>query len=302
MPPVANIETPRRRDALAALLLGTLHRKGLVIGVVGVTAIILLAIFAPLLSPHDPYAQDILSRRLPPICDASFNAGSKALASHPLGTDNLGRDYWARLVEGARVSLIVGFAGALCAVLIGSVIGITAGYFGGKIDLAANFIIQTRLSLPVILMAMLAVSTFGGSLALIVILCAVFLWEHAAVVSRAVTRQMVGREFVTAARALGASDLRIILGEIAPNVVKPLAVVLSIEMGNAILLEAALSFLGLGVPPPVPSWGLMLAEAKEDIFFAPWTIAMPGLALFLLVLCTNLIGDGMQGDRRRALA
>lgn len=300
MQQASDVQTPRWRSALKSLLLLAMQRKQLTAGVIGLVIIVLLAIFSPLLSPHDPYAQDILSRRLPPIWDAWFNENSKALAIHPLGTDNLGRDYWARLVEGARVSLIVGFAGALFAVLIGAVIGITAGYYGGRIDMAANFIIQTRLSLPVILMAMLAVSTFGGSLPLIVILCAVFLWEHAAVVSRAVTKQIVGREFVTAGKALGASDLRIILTEITPNVIKPLAVVLSIEMGNAILLEAALSFLGLGVPPPIPSWGMMLSEAKEDIFFSPWTIAMPGFALFLLVLSTNLIGDGLQGDKRRS--
>ncbi len=301
MAQVSEIETLQRRSWPGALLRLVLQRKQLTVGIIGLTIIVVLAILSPVLSAHDPYSQDILNRRLPPIWDVWFNESSTAVATHPLGTDNLGRDYWARLTEGARVSLIVGFAGALCAVLVGAVIGVTAGYYGGKVDLAANFVIQTRLSLPVILMAMLAVATFGGSLPLIVILCAVFLWEHAAVVSRAVTRQMAGREFVTASKALGASDLRIILTEIAPNVIKPLAVVLSIEMGNAILLEAALSFLGLGVPPPTPSWGLMLSEAKDDIFFSPWTIAMPGLALFLLVLCTNLIGDGLQGDRDRTM-
>lgn len=170
MQSAAEIATPRvgAREAVQRL---ALQRKRLTIGIVGLVLIVLVAIFSPYLSPHDPHAQDILSRRLPPIWDAWFNENSKALATHPLGTDNLGRDYWARLIEGARVSLIVGFAGALCAVSIGAVIGITAGYFGGRVDLAANFIIQTRLSLPVILMAMLAVATFGGSLRLIVILC-----------------------------------------------------------------------------------------------------------------------------------
>lgn len=307
MKPVS--ETHKSRTPDVDITPGTMHgvfrlmrqRKGLSIGLCGLLLIILVAVFAPLLSPHDPYAQDILSRRLPPIWDVWFNERSKALVTHPLGTDNLGRDYWARLAEGARVSLLVGFISASMAVLIGSVVGITAGYYGGKIDLAANFLIQTRLSLPLILISMLAVATLGGSLMLIVVLCGVFLWDHAAVVSRAVTKQIVGREFITAGKALGASDFRIILTEVAPNVITPLVVVLTIEMGNAILFEAALSFLGLGVPPPLPSWGLMLSEAKEDIFFSPWTIAIPGAALFLLVLFTSLIGDGLQSDRRRTM-
>ena len=275
------------------------QRPGLAVGVVGLAAIFLVAVFAPVLSPHDAYNQDVLNRRLPPIWDAWFNDDSEAVAEHPLGTDNLGRDYWARLAAGARISLIVGFVSALMSVFIGSLVGITAGYYGGRIDLAANFIIQTRLSVPVILVALLAVASFGGSLLLVILLCGLFLWDRAAVVSRAATKQVASREFITASKALGASDLRIILTEVLPNIMTPLIVVLSIEMGQAILFEAALSFLGLGIPPPAPSWGLMLSEAKEDIFFSPWTIAIPGTALFLLVLFTALIGDGLQEDRTR---
>jgi peptide/nickel transport system permease protein len=274
-------------------------RAGLAAGLIGLSIIVAIAIFAPLLSPHDPYAQDVLTRRLPPIWDAWFNENSKASPLHPFGTDNLGRDYWARLAAGTRISLAVGFGSALIAIFIGSSIGIAAGYFGGKIDLAANFIIQTRLSIPVILVAMLAVATFGGSLLLIILICGLFLWDRAAVVSRAVAKQIAAQEYITAGKALGASDLRIILTEVVPNAMTPLVVVLTVEMGQAILFEAALSFLGLGMPPPTPSWGLMLSEAKGDIFFAPSTIAIPGIALFLLVLSTSLIGDGLQDDRTR---
>jgi len=276
-------------------------RPAVAIGMAGLTLILLIAVFAPLITAYGPYEPDIINRRLPPIWDAWFNPDSRATWTHPLGTDNVGRDFWSRLAYGARVSLVVGVMSALLAILIGATIGVTAGYFGGRVDLVATFLIQTRLSVPVILVAMLAISSLGGSLLLVVLICGLSLWDRAAVVSRAVTKQVMGREFITAARALGASDLRIILGEVLPNIASPLFVVLTIEMGQSILFEASLSFLGLGVPPPTPSWGLMLAEAKEDIFFAPWTIAMPGLALFLLVFFASLIGDGLQDDRTRAL-
>jgi peptide/nickel transport system permease protein len=276
-------------------------RPAVAVGMAGLTLIVLIAVFAPLITAYGPYEPDIVNRRLPPIWDAWFNPDSRATWAHPLGTDNVGRDFWARIAYGARVSLVVGVLSALLAILIGATIGVMAGYFGGRVDLVANFLIQTRLSVPVILVAMLAISSLGGSLLLVVLICGLSLWDRAAVVSRAVTKQVTSLEFITAARALGASDIRIILTEVLPNIASPLFVVLTIEMGQSILFEASLSFLGLGVPPPTPSWGLMLAEAKEDIFFAPWTIAMPGLALFLLVLFATLIGDGLQDDRTRAI-
>lgn len=289
------------RPGLARMIAFLRARPAVAVGMAGLTLILLIAVFAPFITAYGPYEPDIINRRLPPIWDAWFNPDSRATWAHPLGTDNVGRDFWARLAYGARVSLVVGVLSALLAILIGATIGVTAGYFGGRVDLAANFLIQTRLSVPIILVAMLAISSLGGSLLLVVLICGLSLWDRAAVVSRAVTKQVMGREFITAARALGASDIRIILTEVLPNIASPLFVVLTIEMGQSILFEASLSFLGLGVPPPTPSWGLMLAEAKEDIFFAPWTIAMPGLALFLLVLFASLIGDGLQDDRTRAI-
>lgn len=273
------------------------RRFSLIGGAVILAVIIVCAVFAPFLTSYEVDGQDVLDRRLPPIFTLLYDSESIAATNHILGTDNLGRDYWTRLIYGARVSLLVGFAGAFISGLIGSIIGISAGYFGGRVDLAANFLIQTRLSVPVILVALAAVAAFGGSLTLIIILCGVFLWDRAAVVTRATTKQIVGLDYVAAARAIGLSDTAIILRVILPNLLTPLVIVLSIEMGQAILFEAALSFLGLGVPPPTPSWGLMLAEGKEDIFFAPWTIAIPGAALFLLVLSTSLIGDGLRDER-----
>jgi len=276
------------------------RRASLVVGVLGLAIVLFCAAFAPLLTSYEVDGQDVLDRRQPPIWTKWTDPDSIATPEHVLGTDNLGRDYWTRLIYGARISLIVGFAGALISGLIGTAIGVSAGYFGGRADLAANFIIQTRLSVPVMLVALASVTAFGGSLVLIIALCGVFLWDRAAVVTRTVTRQIVTLDYVLAAKSIGLSNLAIILQVILPNLVTPLIIVLTLEMGQAILFEAALSFLGLGVAPPAPSWGLMLAEGKEDIFFAPWAITLPGAALFLLVLSTTLIGEGLQQGRERS--
>lgn len=272
-------------------------RAGMVAGVAILALIVLAAVLAPFITAYEPNHQDILNRRIPPIWHGWFYDDVRATLQHPLGTDNLGRDYWSRLVYGARISLIVGFVGALLSGVIGATIGVLGGYFGGRVDLAANFLIQTRLALPVMLIALAVVASYGGSLQLIVIITGLLLWDRAAVVSRAATQQIVRREYIDSARVLGFSDAHIIFREILPNLRAPLAVVVSVEMGQAILLEAGLSFLGLGVPPPAPSWGLMLAEAKEDIFFASWAITLPGIALFLLVLATGLISEGFSRGR-----
>jgi peptide/nickel transport system permease protein len=274
------------------------RNPGFTVGITGVALIVAMAVFAPLLTPYDPYRQDLLHRRLPPIWHAWIWGDDSATAAHPLGTDKVGRDYWTRLLYGSRVSLLVGFVTALVSGAIGAAIGVTAGYWGGRVDLAASFLIQSRLAMPIILVALVAVSTFGASLQVIILIASLLLWDRAAVVTRTATQQIRQRDYIKAARALGSGAVRIILTEILPNIAGLLGVIVTIEMGNAILLEASLSFLGLGIRPPAPSWGLMLAEAKEDIFFAPWAITIPGAALFLLVLSTNLLGDGLRGIRR----
>jgi len=292
-PDAARAESPSRwRAALA-------HR-GLMTGVVILAVILLAAIFAPLLSPYSPIAQHLAERRVPPVWHAWLFGDDRAGWAHPLGTDRVGRDYLTRLLFGARISLLVGFSTAFVSGLIGGVIGVAAGYWGGAIDLAASFLIQSRLAMPIMLVALAAVMTFGGSLPTLVAVLSLLLWDRAAVMTRSAAQQLRGLDFVMAARAIGSTDLRIMRTEILPNLLNGLLVILTIEMGNAILLEASLSFLGLGIRPPAPSWGLMLAEAKDDIFFEPWAITIPGAALFLLVLATSLIGDGLQeiGARR----
>lgn len=267
-----------------------LGHAGLVIGMTVLGIIFAMALFAPLLAPHDPYDQVLDRKLIPPVWFES----AKATWAHPLGTDNLGRDYLSRLLYGARISLLIGLSAMAISLVIGTVIGVAAGYFGGRVDMVCNFIITTRLSMPVVLVALAVVSMVGSSLTVVIWVLGLLIWDRFAVVMRAATQQVRAQDYVTAARAIGCSTPRILASEIMPNVANSLIVVATVEVAHAILLEAALSFLGLGVQPPAPSWGLMIAEAKGLMFFDSWLIAIPGVALFMLVLAINLLGDGLR--------
>ncbi len=262
--------------------------KALTVGGGLLLVIIFLAIFAPWLSPHDPYLQDLAYRTVPPVWY------EKGTWLHPLGTDQLGRDYLSRLFYGARISLLIGTSVALISGLIGTTMGMLAGYFGGKTDMVVSFLVTTRLSMPVILVALATVAIVGGSLWVIIVVLGLLKWDRFAVVMRSATQQVRSLEYIAAAQAAGASTLRIILVEVLPNVVPHLIVIATLEAASAILLEAALSFLGLGVQPPLPSWGLMISEAKAYMFFSFWLIAVPGVALALLIFSINLAGDGLH--------
>jgi peptide/nickel transport system permease protein len=261
---------------------------GFMIGIVIILAILAAALLAPLIAPYDPYSQDLAQRLITPVWDA------KGSWAHPLGTDPLGRDYLSRLIYGARISLLIGVVAATISGLIGIGLGVAAGYFGGRIDMVVSFIVTTRLAMPVVLVALAVVALAGGSLKIVILVLGLLLWDRFAVVTRSTTMQVRALDYVVAARATGCSTTRIILSEILPNIMSALIVVATLEMAHAILLEAALSFLGLGVQPPLPSWGLMVAEGKEYMFFSPWVIAIPGIALFTLVLAINLVGDGVR--------
>jgi peptide/nickel transport system permease protein len=262
--------------------------KGLVFGSALLGAILLIAALAPLLSPHDPYVQDLTRRLIPPIWY------EKGTWEHMLGTDNLGRDYLSRMIYGARISLLIGFAVMIISGFIGAALGLAAGYFGGRTDMVVTFIVIVRLAMPVILVALAVVVMIGGSLWVVVLVLGLLKWDRFAVVMRAATQQVRSLDYVAAAEATGASTARIIIGEVLPNVLPHLIVVASVEAASAILLEAALSFLGLGVQPPLPSWGLMISEGKNYMFFSFWLIAIPGTALALLVLAINMVGDGIR--------
>jgi peptide/nickel transport system permease protein len=189
---------------------------------------------------------------------------------------------------------LIGAIAAATSGVIGTTLGVLAGYFGGRVDLVVSFIITTRLALPVILVALAVAAFIGSSTQIVIVVLGLLLWDRFAVVTRSATMQVRALDYIAAARAIGASTARIIAAEILPNITNALVVVATLEMAQAILLEATLSFLGLGVPPPAPSWGLMVAEGKEYMFFSPWVITIPGVALFTLVLAINLLGDGLR--------
>jgi len=281
----APVVEPSNRTVLLRRIRG--HGGFLFAGIV-LLAIVLMAIFAPLLAPHDPYLQDLTRRLIPPVWDGP---GSWR---HPLGTDGLGRDYLSRVIYGARVSLIIGILTALLSGIIGCTLGVVAGFFGGRVDAAISFFFAVRLSMPVVLIALAVVAIVGGSLQTVVAVLGLLLWDRYAVVMRSATQQVRSLDYVTAAQAIGCSTTRVVLSEIMPNVVNNLIVVATFEVAHAILLEAALSFLGLGVQPPLPSWGLMIAEGREHLLFEPWVIVIPGVALSILVLAVNMMGDGLR--------
>jgi len=279
---------PPQGSRAVGLLWRSLGHSGLVIGGVILIAIVALALAAPLIAPHDPYAQDLARRLRPPIWFA------KGTWEHVLGTDKLGRDYLSRLIYGARISLLIGSLTVLISGTIGTLIGVCAGYFGGRVDAALSYVVTTRLALPVVLVALASAVVVGGSLQGVILVLGLLLWDRFAVVTRSATQQIVQADYIAAAQAIGCSTARILVSEILPNILNALIVVATLEMAHAILLEAALSFLGLGVQPPLPSWGLMIAEGKQYMFFSPWVIGIPATALVFLVLAINLVGDGLR--------
>jgi peptide/nickel transport system permease protein len=258
------------------------------LGAIIIATVLIAGVVAPYIAPHDPFAQDLMQRMIPP----RWMDGGSSL--HLLGTDQLGRDYLSRLLYGARISMLIGTLTVVTSGLIGITLGVLGGFFGGRIDDVVMFAITCRLSIPLILVALTVVALVGSSLTVVAMTLGLLLWDRFAVVARTTTMQVRNLDYIAAAQAAGASRLHILLWEVLPNILTHLVVVATLEMALAILLEAALSFLGLGVPPPVPSWGLMIAEGKDYMFFSPWVIMIPGIALFVLVLGINLLGDSLR--------
>jgi peptide/nickel transport system permease protein len=253
-----------------------------VAGLVFVAFLILLAIFAPLLAPHDPTEVHTRLRGAPPS------------AEFPLGNDSIGRDVLSRLIFGSRVALTVGFGAITIAVTIGVAIGATAGFFGGRLDQVLSRIIDTLMAFPTLALLITLNAVLGGSLLTVVVIIGMTQWAAYARVSRAEVLSLREREFVAAARGIGAPNSRIIARHVLPNMVGPLIVLASLDIGGIIILESALSFLGLGVKPPTPSWGGMLADGRAFIRTYPHIAIVPGLAITMSVLAFNLVGDGLR--------
>lgn len=262
---------------------------GFIVGGSVVLLTILVAVFAPLLTPYDPFAQDLTKRLIPPVWE------TKGSWAHLFGTDGLGRDYLTRLMFGARISLLVGFGAAAMAGLIGTTLGLIGGYFGGKVDAVVMYLVNVKLALPGVLVALSLISVFGGSVLVVVLVLGLLFWDRYVVVTRAVTQQIRTADYVTAAEAVGASRYRIIVGEILPNVLNHIIVIASLEMAVAILVEAALSFLGLGIRPPIVSWGVLLNEAQniQVVQLYPW-LMLPMVPVIIVVLAFNFMGDGLR--------
>ena len=254
-----------------------------VLGTVLLAVIVVTAIFAPAIAPANPAVIDLSHRLAPPS------------ATHWLGTDELGRDILSRILYGARLSLIVAVSVVGCSLLLGVVLGGIAGYYGGVLDTMLNvFVMNAFLALPGILLAIAFVAFLGPGLINLILALSVGGWVGYARLVRGQVLAVKEKEFVEAARALGASDLRIFVRHILPNIIQPLIVQSAIGMAGAVLAEATLSFLGLGVPPPSASWGSMLDGGRSHLFDAPHLVIFPALAVMLCVLSFNFLGDALR--------
>jgi peptide/nickel transport system permease protein len=281
----------RRRELLQrlrSLSLELWRDKAGFIGMVLIAALVLMALAAPLLAPHDPGVQDLRARLKPPV---GFEKGSW---SHILGTDHLGRDVLSRVIYGSRVSLLVGAAVVIIAGVFGVVMGLVAGYRGGRTD---NFImrwIDTQVAFPGLLLALIILAVIGPSLITVIIVLALNGWMVYGRMTRSAVLAVRQTAYVEAAEIVGCKSSRVIFRHILPNLTSPLLTLAILEFARIVLAEAALSFLGLGIQPPATSWGLDVATGKDYIFRAWWLVTMPGIAISITVLAINLVASWMR--------
>jgi len=270
----------------------SLRRLGRLKWGVAATAVLLLivasAVLAPVLAPHDPLAVNIRGRLVPPVW---MEGGS---TDHLLGTDPVGRDLLSRIVWGGRVSLEVGVSAVLISATIGVLAGLCAGYFGGVADAVISTVVNVMLTFPFVLLALAVIAVLGPSLPNMIVVLGVTDWPLYTRVIRAETLVIREHEFITAGRALGMSHLRLMFGQILPNLVSVIVVIATLQVARVIILESFLSFLGLGVQPPTPAWGNMLGEGRLYMLNSWWIAAFPGLAIFVTTLAINLMGNALR--------
>ena len=263
------------------------YRLG-VLGLFLTFIMVFIAIFASVLAPHDPYEQDVAKRFVPPIWSEDWEK------KHLLGTDHVGRDLLSRIIYGARISLSVGVFSVMIAATIGIILGLLAGYFMGITDSIISYLIDAMLSFPYVLLAMVLVATLGASFRNVFIVLGVTSWPLYSRVIRTEVLRIKEMDYVRACRAMGMRDARIMAYEILPNLINSIIVIATIQAAAMIISESFLSFLGLGVQPPIPSWGGMLAEGKDHMLEMWWLAAFPGIAIFLAAMGINLLGDGLR--------
>jgi len=250
--------------------------------------LVIPALFAAQVAPYDPLKGSLAKRLKPP----AWQQGGTI--EHPLGTDKLGRDMLSRIIYGARVSLMVSLVAIFVGGIIGTGLGLISGYFGGWVDALLMRLVDISLSLPTILLALVLVAAVGPSFGTVITILMIFLWARYARLVRGETLSIKERDFIARARVAGASHIRIMARYIFPNVVNSLVVLATLQVGYVILLESTLSFLGAGLPRPMPAWGLMIADGRELIVTAWWVSMFPGLAIMLTVLSLNLLGDWLR--------
>lgn len=257
-------------------------RPNLVISLAVLVVVVAFAILAPLLAGYDPRAGNLMYAGEPPSAEFWF------------GTDEQGRDIFSRILFGARISLMVGLAVQMMNTVIGVCLGLTAGYFGGWWDEVVQSLTNLMLSIPTVVFALALMTILGPGILSLLIALGMTDWAYSCRISRAQVLSLKSQNYVQAAQTLGYGGPHIMFRELLPNIAGPLIVVATMGIGSAIMAEASLSFLGLGVVPPAPSWGAMLSSAREQMMVAPWIAIFPGLALFVTVLAFNLLGDGLR--------
>jgi len=282
----------KQRSELAKAWISLQRARWPLIAIILLTLLIFAAIFAPVLAPADPARQNLILRLQPPMTEVETSAGPFTFI---LGSDGLGRDVLSRLIYGSRVSLAVGLAAVVVGGLIGITVGVIAGYTGGRVDDVIMRLADIQLAFPFILLAIMVLVILGSGLLNLIIILAIGQWVVYARIARGETIAQKRKDFVESARAIGVGHRRIILRSILPNILAPLIVIASFNVAGVILSEASLSFLGLGVPPEVPTWGGMLAESRDQLLGGYWWLALfPGLAIMFTVLSLNILGDWMR--------
>jgi len=276
----------RARQSAFRVYAGALwHDKVTLAACVFLFLLALAAIFAPLVAPFDPEEQSLMLRNQPPMTEG----GSEAVIPHVLGTDQLGRDLVSRLIHGARISLAVGFAGAIFSGIFGVLVGLIAGYYRGIVDDIIMRAVDTLMGFPSLLTALLVLYALGPGVWKIILVLSVTRWMVFARVTRSLVLSHREEVFVDAARTIGCSDRRILVRHILPNLLSPIIVLVTLEVATMMLTEASLSFLGLGIRPPQSSWGLMLAQGRAYVTTAWWLVTFPGLAILFTALSLNLV-------------
>ncbi len=278
MPVIEELRQPKSVSTFARLR----RNKGAMIGLAIIVLLGFLVIVADALAPYPYDEQDLRKGLFPPSREFL------------LGTDEFGRDILSRIIYGSRVSLQVGIIATVISAAIGVSLGAVAGYFRGKIDYFIQAMIDISWAFPTVLLAIFLVALLGPGLTSVMIAVGLVYWGGYARVVRGQVLSLREREFITAARTIGANDMRIIVHHIMPNILAPIIVMFTLMMGDAILIEATLSFLGMGAQPPTPSWGSILSSGRNYLAIAPWVTVFPGLAIMLIVLGFNLLGDGLR--------